>query len=86
MKQETIEILNKVRDVIYERNPQSYHWWYSCGDIEEYDTYAGFEVYVHSDKWEGEDWTENWYVYDDGSICSPYNVWKNIDEFLMSWL
>ena len=90
MKQETREIADKVRDIINDRNPQSYHYWYSCGDIEEYDTCVGFEVYVHSDKWGGDDWTEYWYVYDDGSIYSPNNVsntvWKNIDEFLMDWL
>jgi hypothetical protein len=86
MKQETREIADKVRDVLYERNPHSYHYWYSYGDIEEYDSYASFEVYVHSDKWEGDDWTEDWCVYDDGSICSPDKVWKNIDEFLTYWL
>lgn len=85
MKQETIEIADKVRSIIYEHSHQSYHCWYSCGDIEEYDTYASFEVYVHSDKGDGDDWIEDWYVHDDGSISSPNNVWKNIDEFLMDW-
>lgn len=60
MKQETREILNKVRDIIYEHSQQSYHCWYSCGDIEEYDTYASFYVHVHSDKGEGDDWIEDW--------------------------
>ena len=86
MKPETIEIADKVRHVIYEHRNQWYYYWYSCGDIKEYDTYVGFDVYVYSDKGEGDDWTEDWYVYDDGSICSPNNVWKNIDEFLTYWL
>lgn len=86
MKQETREIADKVQDTIYEHSQQSYHYWYSCGDIEEHDTYASFEVHVNSDKGEGDDWTEDWYIYDDGSICSPNNVWENIDEFLIAWL
>lgn len=85
MTQETREIADKVRDIINKRNPQWYHYWYSCGDIEEYDSYVGFEVYVHSDKGCGDYWTEDWHVYGDGSIYSPNNVWKNIDEFLMEW-
>ena len=86
MKQETREIADKVQEAIYKHGWQSYHDFYSCGDIEEYDSYAVLTVYVHNDKWEGDDWTEDWYVYDDGSICSPNNVWKNIDEFLKEWL
>ena len=33
MKQETREIADKVQEAIYEHTWQSYHYWYSCGDI-----------------------------------------------------
>lgn len=44
-------------------------------------TYLTFEVLVSSDQGEGSEWTEDWGINNDGSIYSPYNTYKDFDDF-----
>ena len=44
-------------------------------------TYLTFEVLVSSDQGEGSEWIEDWGINNDGSIYSPYNTYKDFDEF-----
>ena len=53
--------------------------------VRQYDTneenLIHLEVLVSSDQGEGSEWTEDWGINNDGSIYSPYNTYKNFDEF-----
>ena len=45
-----------------------------------------FEVHVHSDKGEGDDWVESWGIDDKGRIYSEDTIYENYEEFLREWV
>ena len=87
-KEEMISLFEEVIDYIYNNNNRWYHNWYSPSNtytLSDNGTYLMFEVYVSNDKWEGDDWTETWYINDDGSIKTKDERYENIEEFKRLW-
>lgn len=84
MKQEEFyNIYNKIRDVLY--GFKSYHCWYLCCNETYYDKSVSFEVHVHSDKDDGDDWVECWSIDDKGRIYSEDTTYNSLEEFLGEW-
>ena len=45
-----------------------------------------FEVHVHSDKWEGDDWVEYWSIDNEGKIYSEDTIYNSFEEFAKEWM
>ena len=67
-QEEFYNLYNKISDVLY--GFKSYHCWYCCSNETYYNTSMSFEVHVHSDKDEGDDWVEYWSIDEEGKIYS----------------
>lgn len=86
--EEMITLFEEVIDYIYKNNNRWYHNWYLPSDVyifSDNGTYLMFEVYVRNDKWEGDDWTEIWYINDNGSIQTEDEKYENVEEFKRLW-
>jgi hypothetical protein len=77
------ELYNKVSDVLY--GFKSYHCWYICTNEIYYDNSMEFEVHVHSDKGDGDDWVEYWSIDNEGKIYSEDTTYNTFEEFLREW-
>jgi hypothetical protein len=77
------ELYNKVSDVLY--GFKSYHCWYICTSEIYYDNSMEFEVHVHSDKGDGDDWVEYWSIDNEGKIYSEDTTYNTFEEFLREW-
>ena len=75
------ELYEKISDFLL--HYRTYHCTYIPMDPElgVNGTYLTFEVLVSSDQGEGSEWIEDWGINNDGSIYSPYNTYKDFDEF-----
>jgi hypothetical protein len=51
-----------------------------------YDTSVSFEVHVHSDKGDGSEWIEYWYIDNEGKIYSEDTTYDTYEEFLREWV
>lgn len=83
-QEEFYNLYDKISDVLY--GFKSYHCWYCCGDPEIYDNSMSFEVHVHSDKWEGDDWVEYWSIDNEGKISSEDTTYNSFEEFAKEWM
>ena len=82
-QEEFYNLYNKISDVLY--GFKSYHCWYCCCNETYYDTSMSFEVHVHSDKGEGDEWVEYWSIDNEGKIYSEDTMYDNYEEFLREW-
>lgn len=82
-QEELYNLYNKISDTLY--GFKSYHCWYCCSNETYYKTSMTFEVNVHSDKGEGDDWVESWGIDDKGRIYSENTIYENYEEFLREW-
>ena len=78
-REEFNNLYNKVSDVLY--GFKSYHCWYCCRNETYYDNSMDFEVHVHSDKGDGDDWVEYWSIDDEGKIYSENTTYNTFEEF-----
>lgn len=82
-QEEFNNLYEKISDVLY--GFKSYHCWYICGNKEYYGDSMYFEVDVHSDKGDGDDWKEYWSIDDKGRIHSEDTIYESYEEFLSEW-
>ena len=82
-QEEIYNLYDKVSDVLY--GFKGYHCWYFCCNKTYYDTSVSFEVHVSSDQGDGHEWTEYWYIDDEGRIHSEDTTYENYEEFLGEW-
>lgn len=82
-REEFDNLYDKISNILY--GFKSYHCWYFCCNPEYYDGSMSFEVHVHSDKDEGDDWEEHWSIDDKGRIYSEETIYENYEEFLGEW-
>lgn len=82
-REEFNNLYNKVSDVLY--GFKSYHCWYICTNEIYYDNSMEFEVHVHSDKGDGDDWVEYWSIDNEGKIYSEDTTYNTFEEFLKVW-
>ena len=45
-----------------------------------------FEVHIHSDGGDGDDWVEDWRIDEQGRIHSEDDIYENYEEFLREWI
>lgn len=82
-QEEFNNLYEKISDVLY--GFKSYHCWYFCCNEEYYGDSMYFEVDVHSDKGDGDDWKGYWSIDDKGRIHSEDTIYESYEEFLSEW-
>ena len=82
-EEEFYNLYDKISHVLY--GLKSYHCWYFCCNEEWDNSSMSFEVHIHSDKGDGDDWVEYWSIDECGRIYSEDTIYESYDEFLKEW-
>ena len=65
---------------------KDYHYYYCCWNETYNRTSMTFEVHIHSDGGDGDDWVEDWCIDECGRIHSEDTIYENYEEFLKEWI
>ena len=79
-QEEFYSLYNKISNTI--DGFKDYHYYYYCWNEEYNGTSMTFEVHIHSDGGDGDDWVEDWRIDEQGRIHSEDDIYENDEEFL----
>ena len=83
-REEFYSLYNKISNTI--DGFKDYHYYYYCWNEECNGTSMTFEVHIHSDGGDGDDWIEDWRIDEQGRIHSEDGIYENYEEFLREWI
>ena len=83
-REEFYSLYNKISNTI--DGFKDYHYYYYCWNEEYNGTSMTFEVHIHIDGEDGDDWVEDWRIDEQGRIHSEDDIYENYEEFLKEWI
>ena len=83
-REEFYSLYNKISNTI--DGFKDYHYYYYCWNEAYNGTSMTFEVHIHSDGGDGDDWVEDWRIDEQGRIHAEDDIYENYEEFLREWI
>ena len=83
-REEFYSLYNKISNTI--DGFKDYHYYSYCWNEEYNGTSMTFEVHIHIDGEDGDDWVEDWRIDEQGRIHSEDDIYENYEEFLKEWI